>query len=63
METFSALLALYRVEFTGHQGFPLTMASDAGLWCFLWSAPEQTALQAIEMPVIWDPIGLIVMSL
>ena len=28
-------------EFTGHQWIPLTKASDAGLWCFLWSAPEQ----------------------
>ena len=27
-------------EFTGHRWFPLTMASDADLWCFLWSAPE-----------------------
>ena len=30
-------------EFTGHQWMwiPLTKASDAELWCFLWSAPEQ----------------------
>ena len=27
-------------EFTGHRGIPRTKASDAGLWCFLWSAPE-----------------------
>ena len=26
-------------EFTGHQWIPLTEASDAELWCFLWSAP------------------------
>ena len=26
-------------EFTGHQWIPLIKASDAGLWCFLWSAP------------------------
>ena len=26
-------------EFTGHQWIPLTKASDAELWCFLWSAP------------------------
>ena len=25
-------------EFTGHWGIPRTKASDAGLWCFLWSA-------------------------
>ena len=27
---------------TGHWWIPLTKASDAELWCFLWSAPEQT---------------------
>ena len=27
-------------EFSGHQWIPLTKASDAELWCFLWSAPE-----------------------
>ena len=25
-----------------HRSIPLTKASDAELWCFLWSAPEQT---------------------
>ena len=29
-------------EFTGHRWIPLTRASDAELWWFLWSAPEQT---------------------
>ena len=29
-------------EFTGLQWIPLTKANDAELWCFLWSAPEQT---------------------
>ena len=28
-------------EFTGRQWIPLTKASDAGLWFFLWSAPEK----------------------
>ena len=27
-------------EFTGHLWIPLTKASDAELWYFLWSAPE-----------------------
>ena len=27
-------------EFTGHRWIPLTKASDAELWCFLWSTPE-----------------------
>ena len=39
METFSALLVTSVCgEFTGHQWIPLTKASDAELWCFLWSA-------------------------
>ena len=29
-------------EFTGHRWIPSTKASDAELWCFLWSAPEWT---------------------
>ena len=32
-------------EFTGHRWIPLTKASDAELWCFLWCAPEQTVVQ------------------
>ena len=34
-------------------------ASDAELWCFLWSAPEQMVQETIEAPVIWDAIALI----
>ena len=30
-------------EFTGDRWIPLTKASDAELWCFLWSVPQQTA--------------------
>ena len=56
VETFFPLLALCA-------GIPLTKASDTKLWCFLWSAPEQTVEQTIEMPVIWDAIMLIMMSL
>ena len=48
-------------EVTGES--PLTKASDAELWCFLWSAPERTIEQAIETPVIWDAIVLILTSL
>ena len=50
-------------EFTGHQWIPLTKASDVELWCFLWSAPEQTAELTIVTLVIWDAIALIMMSL
>ena len=42
----------------------LTKASDAELWCFLWSAHEQTfKQQKIETLVIWDAIVLIMTSL
>ena len=30
-------------EFTDQRWIPLTKASDAKLWCFLWSAPVQKA--------------------
>ena len=35
METFSELLAICAMEFTGHRWIPRTKASDAELWCFL----------------------------
>ena len=38
-------------------------ASDAELWYFLPSAPDQTVEQTIETPVIWDAIALIMTSL
>ena len=41
----------------------LTKASDAKLWCFLWSAPKQMVEQTINTPVIWDAIALIMTSL
>ena len=50
-------------EFTAHRWIPLTKASDAELWCFLWSGTEQTAEQTIETPVNWDAIVLIMTSL
>ena len=40
--------------FVGHRWLPLTKASCAELWCFLWSA--------IETLVIWDAIALIMKS-
>ena len=48
---------------TGHRWIPLTEASDAELWCFLWSAPEQRVEQAIALLVIWYAIELILTSL
>ena len=38
IETFSVLLAHLCGEFTGLRCIPRTKASDAELWCFLWSA-------------------------
>ena len=52
-----------RGESTSHQWIPLTKVSDAELWCFLWSATEQTVEQTIQMPVIWDTTGFIMTSL
>ena len=38
-------------------------ARDAELWCFLWSAPEQTAKPTVQMLVIWDAMAIILTSL
>ena len=45
---FSALLP-FVWESTGHRWIPLTKASDAELWWFLWFASEQTTEQTIEI--------------
>ena len=50
-------------ESTGHRWIPLTKASDAELWCFLWSSPARTVEQAIETPRVWYVIVLIMTSL
>ena len=42
---------------------PRTKASDVELWCFLWSALEQTVKQTIARLVIWDAIAPIMTSL
>ena len=54
---FSALLALRE----GNP--PVTKSSDGELWCFLWSAPEQTVEQTVGTLVIWYAIALIRTSL
>ena len=48
-----------REEFIGHRWIPLTKASNAELWCFLWSGPDQTVKKTIETLVKWDAIFLI----
>ena len=51
-------------EFTGQRWIPLTKASGAKLWCFMWSTPwKKTVEQTIVRPVIWDAIALIMTSL
>ena len=56
-------------ESPSHRWIPLTGASDAELWRFLfcffcfWPSPQQTVKQTMETPVIWDAIALIMMSL
>ena len=50
-------------EFTGHRWIALKKASNAELWCLLWSALKQRIAQTIETPVIWDAIALIMTSL
>ena len=63
METFTALLALLVVNSPLNGEFPIRKASDAELWCFPLSGPEQTVDQTIETPVILDAIVLIITSL
>ena len=63
METFSALLTLCVGNSPGHRWIPLAKASDAELWCFLWSAPDQTVGVTVETSVIWDAVALIMTSL
>ena len=62
METFSALLALCEGNPPAIGGFP-SQGSDAELWCFSRSAPEQTVEQTSETPVIVDAITLTMASL
>ena len=50
-------------ESTDDRWIPITKASDAELWCFVWSAPEQTVEQTLEMQVIWYAIAFIMARL
>ena len=50
-------------KYTGHRWIPITKASNAELWRFLWSVLEQTIEQTSETPVIWDDIAPIMTSL
>ena len=46
-----------------HRSTLITKTSDAELWYFLLSAPEQTVEQTTDRPVIWDAIAFIMTSL
>ena len=50
-------------ELTGRRWFPLTKVSDAELWRFLGSEPEQTVEQTIVTPAILDDVALIMTPL
>ena len=50
------------VEFTGPRWIPHTKASDAELWCFLWSASELTVELTMVRLVIWDAMAPIMPS-
>ena len=63
MESFSALMRNWSFAKGIHRWIPVTKASDAELWYFLWSAPQQTVEQTIETPVIWDANALIMTPL
>ena len=55
---FRVIGALWGESF-GDLWIPHTKASEAELWCFLWSAPEITVEKIIDTLVIWDAIALI----
>ena len=50
-------------HFLRYWWIPHAKASDAELWCFLWSAPGRTVEPRMETLVIWDAIGLLITSL
>ena len=55
-------LILMITSSNGPRWVPQTKASDAELWCLLWSAPEYTVECTIVRLVIWDPIAPIMTS-
>ena len=50
-------------ELTSHRWIPCKKARDAELWCFLWSVPQETVEQTMEIPVILDAIAFFMASL
>ena len=53
LKTYFQLYKLPRYNF-GHRWIPLTKASDAEFFFFIWSASAQTTEQTIKTPVIWN---------
>ena len=53
-----------RGESTSHWWIHVTKASDVELWIDVFlPVPEQPVDQTVEMPVTWDAIALIMISL
>ena len=59
IDTFSTLLALWEWNPPVTGGFHWQWASDAELWCFLWSQPVQSVEQTIERQVNQDVLVVI----
>ena len=57
MEAFFSVTGPLLGESTGYRWISLTKASDAELWCFPSSVPDQTVEQTTETPVIWDALS------
>ena len=62
METFSALLALCEGNSPVTGEFPSQRPVSRSFDIF-FDLPQQTAVQTIETPVIWDDIVLVMTSL
>ena len=63
METIFRVTGPLSGESTAERWIPLTKASRAELWWFLWSAPQYKTEQTIGMPVIWNAIAVIITPL
>ena len=59
----SCFLYFHEIVLESLRNVSETTPSEAELWCFLWSSPEQTVEQTIETQVIWDAMALIMTSL
>ena len=64
METFFRVTGPLRAGNSPVTGeFSAQKASEAELWCHIWSAPKQTVESTLGTPMIPDAITLIIASL